>query len=73
MVDGVPDPQVRKTQRGNIVVELECTESRRVGLECENQDITHQSHVLVDILRESILRGQTFGLPVDIAQIRSAV
>ncbi len=54
VVDRVADPQVCKTQRRNIVVELECAESRRVGLECENQDVAHQSHVLVDILRQPV-------------------
>ena len=48
--------EIRKPERGVIVVELERSNARRIGLKSQHQDICHQPHVLTNILRDAISR-----------------
>jgi hypothetical protein len=56
VMNDVVDPDVRESERGVVIVELERRDPRRVGLESEHEQVAHELHVLVDILREPILR-----------------
>ena len=57
VVDHVVDVQVREAQRRVVVVQLQRADARGVGAEGEHQDVAHEPHVLVDVLRDAVGAG----------------
>ena len=56
MVDHVVHSEIRKAQRRMIVDELEGADPRGVSQEGEHHDIAHETHVLSDVLWNSVGR-----------------
>ena len=46
--------EVREAKLGPVIVQLECADSCHVCLEGDNQDVAHQTHMLVDVLRNFV-------------------
>ena len=58
MVDHVVHAEVREAQCTVVVVELERADARGVGLKRQYKQVTHDAHVLNDVLRIAIVRAR---------------
>ena len=58
VVNHVIDTKIWETQRGVIVVQLKRANSRCVRLESEHQNVAHKTHMLGNVLRNSIRRAR---------------
>lgn len=63
VVDHIVDPEVWESQGGVVVIEFEGGDACGIRLESEDEDVAHQSHMLGDVL------GDTIGGAIDIGFI----
>ena len=63
MVDHVIDAKVRETQCAVVVVQLQGADTGGISLERQHEDVTHQSHVLDNILRVAVLGARHVRFP----------